>query len=304
MARLDWAKCSSSLASRRQRPVHAMLRSTTHRRGSGTKPRWSGARVTISNSTPYARCSHSSSPRYPWSAHSFRSCGPCGSRRASSSRAPCCSDQSAPTTSAPSSRPCVSTTRNRLRPVILFPPVEAALSAGFSRLHRLTVDHPRARLLRPARRAAVLGAQGGVDPLPGPGPQPQIVVVAYAVRVGELVGQQAPLAAGPQQVPQRVHHLPQFQRAGPPGPGRAGQQRLQQRPLGIGQIGRIGPARSSTRHSSCTSGWSTLPGANPVPSPSSLPYSLFKRPLSSVGENLMAQPTPKRFSLVPIYLFP
>src|SRR6266536_4292478 len=190
MAILDAAKCSYSLASRRHRPYQARLRSTTHLRGSATKPRCSGARLTISSSTPYSRCNHSARPRYPWSAHSFRSRGHRGSSCASSSRAPCCSDQSAPATSTPSSRPCVSTTMNRLRPVILFPPIEAALASGFRRLHRLAVDDGRTRLILAAYRAPVPGAQGGVDPLPRAGPQPQVVVIAHTVPVRELVGQQ------------------------------------------------------------------------------------------------------------------
>src|SRR5919202_589511 len=260
MATLDAAKCSYSLASRRHRPYQARLRSTAHRLGSATKPRCSGARVTISSSTPHSRWSHSASPRYPWSAHSFRSRGHCGNSCVSSSHAPRCSDRSAPTTSTPSSRPPVSTTMNRLRPVSRFPPVEAPLAPG-------------------ARRPPVLGGQGGVDPLPGAGPQPQVVVVAHNVPVRELVRQQAPLAAGPQQVQQRVHHFAQIQAAPPPSPRRAGEQRLDQCPLGVCQIRRVGATCARLCHRSCTSEWATTPGANSVPSCCSTRYYLSKRAL-------------------------
>jgi hypothetical protein len=44
-----------------------------------------------------------------------------------------------------------------LRPVILFPRIEAALAAGFGRIRRLAVDDARARLILSARRAPVPG---------------------------------------------------------------------------------------------------------------------------------------------------
>ncbi len=160
MARLDSARCSYSLASRRQRAVQAMLRSTTHRGQSGTKPGWSG-------------------PRYPGSAHGLPGRGHCGSRRASSSRAPCCSDQSAPTTTAPRQPSLGVHHRQPLAPGDPFSPIDAALAAGFGRPHRLAVDHSRTRLGLAGCVAAVLGAQGGVEPLLGAGLQPQVVVVVH-----------------------------------------------------------------------------------------------------------------------------
>lgn len=64
----------------------------------------------------------------------------------STQTAPSRSGMFAACTMATSRFPCVSTRIWRLRPVVLFSPIEAALSPGFGRLHTLAVDDPGTRL--------------------------------------------------------------------------------------------------------------------------------------------------------------
>src|SRR5919199_4589154 len=266
MAVLLAGKCSYSRLNRRLRHNQPKVRSTTHRRASTTTPAWSGSRDTISSSTPYSWLSHATrSPRYPWSAQILSSRGRCSSNRASSVRAPCCSDQSAGTTSAPSSRPCVSTRMNRLRPVRRFPPVEAALAADLGRLHTLAIEHGRRGLRGTAVPLSVGPTQRRVDTPPRAVPHPQIVVVADTRGLRELGGQQPPLAARPQQVQQRVHDFAQVQRAAPAGPGGAGQQRRDQGPLLVGQIRRVRLPLPRLGHSGAPPGEMVPAGLSQLP---------------------------------------
>jgi hypothetical protein len=123
---------------------------------------------------------------------------------------------------------------NRLRPVIFFSSVEAALSADLGRLAGLTIDHGRARLRVAAGRNAVLNAEGRIDPGPGAAEDPQIVVVPHGIRIGKIMGQQAPLTASAEQIEHGVDDLAQGHRPGAASPGGAGQQGRDQLPLSIG----------------------------------------------------------------------
>ena len=59
---------SSPRAGRRNRAVHAKLRPTAQRRGSGTKPRLASASLTTSRRIPWSAASRAgSAPVYPWS---------------------------------------------------------------------------------------------------------------------------------------------------------------------------------------------------------------------------------------------
>src|SRR5436190_19087792 len=94
-----------------------------------------------------------------------------------------------------SSRPCVSTARWRLRPLIFFPGVVAAYAAHFGCLDRLTIDNRRTGLGITPLAHAVLLAQAIIDTLEGAILGPGIEVVAHAIEVGVGRGQIAPLTA-------------------------------------------------------------------------------------------------------------
>ncbi len=128
-----------------------------------------------------------------------------------------------------------------MRPLILFPPVPAALAARLSRLRRLAVDQPGGGPLRPARPQALPPAQGVVQAHQSPVPGPLVEVVAHRVVVRELVRQQAPLAAGAQLVQHPVGDPPQVDHRRVARAGLALHERAHQLPLLIGQVGRIPP---------------------------------------------------------------
>src|SRR5918911_1680103 len=113
---------------------------------------------------------------------------------------------SAGATGARSSSPSVSTRMWRLRPLTSFPPVEAALAAGFGGLDRLAVQDGGAGLGMATRRHPDAFAQDGVQVLPGAVLGPLVEVVADGPPIRELLGQQSPLAAGPLQIQPTIDH--------------------------------------------------------------------------------------------------
>src|SRR3954468_7200830 len=243
------SKCSYSLARRGFRAHHARVRSTTQRRASRTKPFASGGRVTISNSTPkVSRSQATRSPRYPWSAHTLSKRGKCGTSCASSARPPSCSVQSAGTTNPPKTCPSVSTSTKRCRPTTLFAAVVPPFAAALGGPGRLAVHDHGAGLRLPPQPFTIGRTPRRVDPHPGAVPHPQVVVRAHGAPVGEVGRQLPPLAAGPQQVEDRVGHFPQVPRSGPPGPGPLTQPRVQQGPLRVRQVGRVSTALSCNDH--------------------------------------------------------
>jgi len=137
---------------------------------------------------------------------------------------------------------------NRLRPVICFSSVEAARPADLGGLAGLTIDHGRARLRVAAGRHAILHAEGRINAGPGAAEDPPIVVVAHGIRIGKIMRQQAPLAAGAEEIKHGVDDLAPGHRPGAAGPSGAGQQRPDQLPLSIGQIGRVRRARRRGNH--------------------------------------------------------
>src|SRR3954451_17030969 len=234
------SKCSYSLARRRFRAHHARVRSTTQRRASRTKPFASGGRVTISNSTPkVSRSQATRSPRYPWSAHTLSKRGKCGTSCASSARPPSCTVQSAGTTNPPKTCPAVSTSTKRCRPTTLFAAVVPPFAAALGGPGRLAVHDHGAGLRLPPQPFTIGRTPRRVDPHPGAVPHPQVVVIAHGAPVGEVVRQLPPLAAGPQQVEDRVDHFPQGHGTRAPGPRPDAEPRGEQRPLGIRQGGRV-----------------------------------------------------------------
>src|SRR5262245_28159777 len=163
--------CSYSFLSRRARPSHASVRSTTHLRGRRTNPVASAGRWTISKSIPYLCWDQATRvPRYPWSAHPFTSAGQAARARPSTQRAPSASDMSAVSTATASRRPALSTTTCRFRPVTFLAPVVAPRPPRFGGLHTLAIDHERGRLRRSAPLLAHLLDQHVMELFPGPVP--------------------------------------------------------------------------------------------------------------------------------------
>src|SRR5438067_4676327 len=120
---------------------------------------------------------------------------------------PSVSEMSAACTSTTSKRPPVSTTTCRLRPVTFFSPIEAAVPAGFGRLRGLAVQHRRARLGRPPLAFPIYPPQQVVYPHPGPVILPLLEVVVHGRPFRVTVRQEAPRAAGPVQIEERVRHF-------------------------------------------------------------------------------------------------
>src|SRR5262245_22273070 len=114
---------------------------------------------------------------------------------------------SAACTSTTSSRPPVSTTTCRLRPLIFFPPVEATAPAGLGRLRRLAVQYCRARLRRPPFAFPILPPQQVIHAPPRPVVLPLLEVVVDRRPLREIVRQEAPGAAGAVDVEDRVRDL-------------------------------------------------------------------------------------------------
>ncbi len=154
IASLLLGNASWSLLKRRAWLRHATVRSTTHRRGSTTKPRCVSDRRTTSRVR--RACRHAQStrcPRYAPSTHIRRTVFHALRRRASTSRAPSRSCTAAAVTTTTNNSPNVSTSTCRLRPAHCLP---ASKPRGPGRAARLTVwlsKHPAVVCLwRPARR--------------------------------------------------------------------------------------------------------------------------------------------------------
>src|SRR5689334_17360462 len=96
--------------------------------------------------------------------------------------------------------PCVSVRMCRLRPVIIFSPIEAPLPAGFGRFDGLTVDDPGTRLGGSSCLLACSPSQHVIDLCQGAIKSPGIEIVADRVPVGEIGGQETPLTAGAREI--------------------------------------------------------------------------------------------------------
>ena len=82
-------------------------------------------------------------------------------------------------------------------------------------------------------------AQGIVDLMPDAGLAPAVILGGDRAPGREVVGQLAPLAAGPQDVQDRVQHVPHPRRAGPPAARGFRQPRPDQPPLLVAHVARI-----------------------------------------------------------------
>ena len=120
--------------------------------------------------------------------------------------------------------------------------VEAALAARLGGLHALGVDDHHARRRLPPGNAPDPLPQRRQDVLPGAVAPPLGELVADGLPRGVLSGEHAPLAAGAQEIEDRVDDQAQ---ADPLAPARSlwhRQQRRDQRPLGVGEVGLVAPA--------------------------------------------------------------
>jgi hypothetical protein len=180
MASLDFGKCLQSLASRRERPSHAKLRSATHRYGNRTKPLASGGRLTADDVqlkrrqledflTQIARSVlavgvHDVQPGQFLPEASMQQVagrtriGQVGGRH---------QDGEQQSETVNSEMP--------LAPLHFLAAVEATLAAGHRRLDRLDVDRRTARRWVSAGLLADLAAKGFVNPFPSPIPAPATI---------------------------------------------------------------------------------------------------------------------------------
>ena len=123
-----------------------------------------------------------------------------------------------------------------LAPLHLLGGIVAARPAAFRGFHRLAVDHGgRGAGLTPLLFARLDG-QGMVDAAPGAVLAPGREIGVHRAPGWELLGQQASLAAGREQVEERVDHLAQDRGARPADRLRRRQMWRDQGPLPIGQI--------------------------------------------------------------------
>src|SRR5579875_3479650 len=164
--------------------------------------------------------------------------------------------------------PWVSTRMCRLRPMILFPPVEAPFSPGFGGRDRLAVDDPGTRLGLSPNLLTGLLSERTIDPDEGAIEGPVIEVVRDGIPVGEVGGQESLLAAGAREIEKRVDHLPQVHRGRAAHVSLSRDQRSDQFPLCVGQIGGIavcGRCRHGDRRLSRMRGSSLLPRSDKRP---------------------------------------
>src|SRR5262245_39070549 len=146
-------------------------------------------------------------------------------------------------TSTASTSPSVSTSRCRLRPLIFFPPVVALQArVAVAHLHRLAVEDGGAGLTRPPLGQADLLAEALVQPFPGAVQAPAADAGVHGAPRREVVGQQPPGAAGPQEVEVGIADLADVDGTGPAAGLGGRHERLQPFPLGVGKIGRVGCA--------------------------------------------------------------
>src|SRR5712691_7473394 len=162
---------------------------------------------------------------------------------------PSVSEMSAACTSSTSNRPPVSTITCRLRPVTFFPPIEAAVPAGFGRLRGLAVQHRRARLGRTPLAFPIRPPQQVIHAPPGPVILPLLEVVVDGRPFREIVRQEAPGAAGPVQIEERVRHFADIHpRRRARTAGFPLQVRLHDFPLLVRQVARIALPDTVTLH--------------------------------------------------------
>ena len=143
-----------------------------------------------------------------------------------------------------SRKPSVSTSTCRLRPLIFLPaskPRGPPLSAG---LHRLAVDDPRGRLRLATGRLPCPHQQGVVQAEQGAVPPPAPEIAENRALGWKARGQERPLAAGAQQVEDRVQYCPQIGGARPAEPAGRRQPRLDQGKLGVTQVGCVALGRA------------------------------------------------------------
>ena len=199
---------SKSLLNRRYRFNHPKLRSMTHRRGKGVNPRCPRGRRTTSTWTPISRPTSSTSPAYALSTQTFLSvgirCFTSSNKSAPISR----SVASAPATHISNGHPRVSTTRWRLRPLILFPPVPASFTAGLGAFHRLAIHDARGGIRVSSFTSTDFTPQQRHYLVPRPILRPLVVVVIHRLPDGKVMGQHPPLTSCAYHVKDRIHHLP------------------------------------------------------------------------------------------------
>lgn len=126
-----------------------------------------------------------------------------------------------------------------LAPGDSFSPIEAALPAGFGRVHTLAVEDPGTWLRIPPCSPSCPLPQHVVDPEEGAIERPGVEVVPDGVPVGEVDGKEPPLAACAIEVEQGVDHLPAADDSGPPHVSLSFHPGPDQCPLLMRQIGRI-----------------------------------------------------------------
>jgi hypothetical protein len=111
-----------------------------------------------------------------------------------------------------------------------------ARTAGLGGFDRLAVNHPGGRTCLAAGGFAHLHKQHMVDGLPNAAVPPGVEIPLHRCVWRELLGQQAPLAAGLRDVEDGIDHLAHAGLARPPARRRWREMRLDQRPLFIGGI--------------------------------------------------------------------
>src|SRR5438093_1174477 len=117
--------------------------------------------------------------------------------------------------------------------------VPAPLLAAGGRVHRLAVHAGGGARRVGLRRGADLAAQGVVDGVEGAVVAPLVEVAPHGRFGGEVLGQVAPLAAGPQDVEDGIDDVAQVGLARPS--ARVdGDEGLDQGPLRVGDVARVG----------------------------------------------------------------
>src|SRR4051812_8246688 len=157
--------------------------------------------------------------------------------------APSRSPTSPAVTRTRSSRPRVSTSRWRLRPLTFLAPSKPC-QPPIGDSDALAVQDPGAGGRITALADALVFAQHGQDLFPQPVAAPEAKVVVDGLPGRQVMGQQAPGAAAAHPIRDGVEQLA----AGVAGGAAAGSdrwdERLEQSPLGIRQVSRVGPTRA------------------------------------------------------------
>jgi hypothetical protein len=121
----------------------------------------------------------------------------------------------------------------------LFPPIEAAVAAGFSRLHTLAVDDPGTRLRVTPHSLSCADTEGVVDTDEGAIECPGVEVVPRGVPIGKVDRQQPPRTAGTVEIEEGIDDLTEIDGRRPSQTPVALHERTDQRPLVVSQISRV-----------------------------------------------------------------